>query len=177
MAPNPFGTFDNPSYRPNPSHNQDLRPTTSTVTVNRDPGRKNMTGTKENPRLAAQAIVINRDGKFLVVDHPAKKEARWRFPGGKLEKGEAPAAAARRELYEEMGVWADPFGFKPLGTEDIFIDGDFWRVHYFLFPATEWVGRPRSQEEKLGDVRWVTKAELLQLDISGNMRAVVLRAL
>jgi 8-oxo-dGTP diphosphatase len=136
-----------------------------------------MTSTKDTPRLAAQAVVINRDGKFLVVEHPAKKEARWRFPGGKLEKGEAPAAAARRELYEEMGVWADPFMFQSLGTEDARIDGDFWRVHYFLIPAKDWIGRPRSREAKLGDVRWVTKAELLQLDISGNMRAVVLRAL
>ena len=135
------------------------------------------TSTKENPRLAAQAIVINRDGKFLVVDHPAKKEARWRFPGGKLEPKETPAAAARRELYEEVGVWADPFMFQDLGTEDIFIDGDFWRVSYFLIHAKDWIGRPHSKEEKLGDVRWVTKAELLQLDISGNMRAVVLRAL
>jgi 8-oxo-dGTP diphosphatase len=135
------------------------------------------TSTKENPRLAAQAIVANREDRFLVVDHPAKKEARWRFPGGKLEKGEAPAAAARRELFEEVGVWADPFMFQDLGTEDIFIDGDFWRVSYFLIHAKDWIGRPHSKEAKLGDVRWVTKAELLQLDISGNMRAVVLRAL
>ena len=48
------------------------------------------TSTKEKPRLAAQAIVINRDGEFLVVDHPAKKEARWRFPGGKLEQRRDP---------------------------------------------------------------------------------------
>jgi 8-oxo-dGTP diphosphatase len=131
-----------------------------------------MTSTKENPRLAAQAIVVNRDGKFLVVDHPAKKEARWRFPGGKLEKGEAPAAAARRELYEEMGVWADPFMFQSLGTEDARIDSDFWRVHYFLIPAKDWMGRPRSRETKLGDIRWVTKNELLEMDISSNMLAI-----
>ena len=178
MAPNPFGTFDNPSYRLPPPDHQDIRETTPTHTALRGPGYYSVTSTPESPRLAAQAIVVNREGKFLVAEHPQKKEARWRFPGGKLESKEAPAAAARRELYEEVGVWADPFGFKPLGTEDVYIDGDFWRVHYFLVPATEWIGRPQSREEnKLGDVRWVTKAELLGMDISENMRAVVERAL
>ena len=139
--------------------------------------------TPETPRLAAQAIIQNREGKFLVVNHLLKKEAPWRFPGGKLDsvelsKSTGPILAARRELLEELGVWADPFAFEPLGTEDIFIDGDFWRVHYFLIRSRNWIGAPASREpEKLGELCWVTKEELLALDISGNMRVVAERAL
>jgi 8-oxo-dGTP diphosphatase len=52
------------------------------------------------------AAIIERDGKILICRrtpeqaHPLK----WEFPGGKLEENESPAAAATRELEEELGI-------------------------------------------------------------------------
>ncbi len=41
------------------------------------------------------------DGKFVMVRHP---ERGWEFPGGKVEEGERPEDAARREAMEEAGI-------------------------------------------------------------------------
>jgi len=52
------------------------------------------------------AAIIRREGRILICrrkpgqSHPLK----WEFPGGKVEDGESPAAALRRELQEELGI-------------------------------------------------------------------------
>src|SRR5438105_2333543 len=52
------------------------------------------------------AAVIERDGNLLVCQRPPHKRhgGLSEFPGGKLELGEDDAAAARRELREELGL-------------------------------------------------------------------------
>lgn len=52
------------------------------------------------------AAVIERGGRVLICRrratdaHPLK----WEFPGGKVQPGETPQAALRRELEEELGL-------------------------------------------------------------------------
>ena len=41
---------------------------------------------------------------------------RWTPPGGRIENGEAPAEAARRELYEETGLVVDSLAAFWTGT-------------------------------------------------------------
>ena len=49
------------------------------------------------------AAVCIRQGKVLLASRPENKPpAGWEFPGGKLEPGETPQAAAVRELREEL---------------------------------------------------------------------------
>ena len=56
-------------------------------------------------RIHVAAAVIRRAGKVLLASRPAgKPPAGWEFPGGKIEPGETPAGALRRELEEELGV-------------------------------------------------------------------------
>lgn len=52
------------------------------------------------------AAVIERDGRFLLGRRPRNKRhgGLWEFPGGKVDEGEAPADAARRELAEELAL-------------------------------------------------------------------------
>ncbi|MFI5672460.1 NUDIX domain-containing protein [Streptomyces sp. NPDC051704] len=51
---------------------------------------------------SAAAIVSDEQGRVLIVN-PVYKE-RWNLPGGHVEEGELPTAAARREVREEIGL-------------------------------------------------------------------------
>ncbi|MGW8777124.1 NUDIX domain-containing protein [Streptomyces sp. NPDC055796] len=63
-----------------------------------------MTASVGRARATASAAAIVRDeqGRVLIVN-PVYKE-RWNLPGGHIEEGELPAAAARREVREEIGL-------------------------------------------------------------------------
>ena len=54
------------------------------------------------------AAVIERQGTILICQRKAgqKHALKWEFPGGKVEPGETPIAAIRRELEEELGIRA-----------------------------------------------------------------------
>eukprot|EP00961_Rhodomonas_salina_P266905 3606574-Rhodomonas_salina.1 len=54
-------------------------------------------------RPCAGALVFNKEKKVLCgnrMDVPGS----WQLPQGGIDEGEEPAAGARRELYEEMGL-------------------------------------------------------------------------
>ncbi len=60
-----------------------------------------------NPSIDVVAAVLrDRRGRVLIAERPAGKPLAgfWEFPGGKLEAGEAPLAALKRELHEELGI-------------------------------------------------------------------------
>lgn len=55
----------------------------------------------------ASSAILRRDGRYLLVlrrNPPAAD--MYAFPGGRAEPGEAPEAAALRELCEETGICA-----------------------------------------------------------------------
>ena len=54
------------------------------------------------PRVAAGVVIRNEAGRILLVK-PSYKDG-WDIPGGYVEPGESPAAAADRELQEELGL-------------------------------------------------------------------------
>ncbi|MFP4282595.1 MAG: (deoxy)nucleoside triphosphate pyrophosphohydrolase [Opitutales bacterium] len=52
------------------------------------------------------AVLFDPKGKVLAAQRPAGKSLglMWEFPGGKVEVGESPERALRREIAEELGV-------------------------------------------------------------------------
>ena len=54
------------------------------------------------------AALIVKNGKVLICQRTRHQTMplKWEFPGGKIEDGEQPRAALRRELDEELGIHA-----------------------------------------------------------------------
>lgn len=64
-------------------------------------------------RRTARVLLAGGDGRVLLFRYvPDGMPAFWMLPGGELDPHEDFAAAARRELFEETGIRADPL---PLG--------------------------------------------------------------
>ena len=58
------------------------------------------------PLVVTCAVIVRDDGLFLAALRPKGKSlgGKWEFPGGKVEPGETPSDALRRELREELEI-------------------------------------------------------------------------
>jgi 8-oxo-dGTP diphosphatase len=56
-------------------------------------------------RIATDVIIRDDGDRLLLVDPTYKPD--WDLPGGMAEANEAPIDAARRELWEELGLRVD----------------------------------------------------------------------
>lgn len=58
-------------------------------------------------RYKTARVILYRDDRYLLAVHQSfwrTRDKRWGLPGGQIERGEAPAQAAQRELREELYV-------------------------------------------------------------------------
>lgn len=61
------------------------------------------------PRPAARIVLLDSNDRVLLFRFdPADRPPFWCTPGGAVDPGESYEAAARRELWEETGVRAEP---------------------------------------------------------------------
>ena len=54
--------------------------------------------------VTAGAVVVDAEGRVLLLKHVFRVGSGWGIPGGFIEKGEQPEDALRRELEEEIGL-------------------------------------------------------------------------
>jgi len=56
-------------------------------------------------RLVVAALILREDEVLICQRRPDQPMAlKWEFPGGKIEAGESPEQALKRELDEELGI-------------------------------------------------------------------------
>jgi len=99
------------------------------------------------PTERATLVFAIRDGEILLIEKRRGLGAgKVNGPGGRLEPGETPLAAARREFEEE--VRAHPLGLVEQGTLRFqFVDGYALHVHVFRASGVE--GEPAETAEAL----------------------------
>jgi 8-oxo-dGTP diphosphatase len=110
-------------------------------------------------RLAtARGLIRDPAGRWLIVRPVGGRH--WQLPGGRIDRGEAPTEACRRELREELGVDLEP--------------GDLCAVTWrpsrrsarfgFVFDMGSHESLEiRLQAAELSAWRWATPAEALPL--------------
>ena len=100
------------------------------------------------------AVAVDGDRVFVARRPPGGRHGGlWEFPGGKVEPGEADAAALRRELREELGVDAEIGPLIAVGADEA--------IELYCYEV-RLLGAPRPAEGQ--DVAWVTREALAALE-------------
>lgn len=112
------------------------------------------------PLVLGAVTAIEREGRWLVLRRPSAGllGGLWEFPGGKLEPGESPEAAGRRELREETGLTVDVLDHVATVRHEY----SHFRVALHLFRSRSPRGRLRVRGRRH---RWVGMRELRRLPL------------
>lgn len=122
------------------------------------------------------AFCLLRDGHLLTVRKAGS--SRFMLPGGKIDPGESPYEAARREVTEEVGLVLPDGAGTPLGRfHDVAAnEPDSWvdaTVYVALLGPTD---RPEPLAE-IAEQRWLDLAAGLPEDLAPLLRNFVVPAL
>jgi 8-oxo-dGTP diphosphatase len=107
------------------------------------------------------AALIVQDGKLLVCQRTRHQTMplKWEFPGGKIEEGEQPRDALRRELDEELGIEAT-IGDELARIQHEYPNGGMVELRFFA--VREYKGELENRIFK--DIQWATPKDLPKFD-------------
>jgi 8-oxo-dGTP diphosphatase len=124
------------------------------------------------PRPAARILLVDGEGRLLLFRFTPEdgRPPFWCTPGGALDPGESYEEAARRELYEETGIIADP-GPQVLRREVDFLSIERVEVtadeRYFLVRTAardiDPAGHTELEQRVMQQWRWVAPGDLASL--------------
>ncbi len=113
--------------------------------------------------VCAVSSAIVSDGKVLLLKRPAGCRSfpdKWSLVAGKIESGESPEAAARREIMEETGIEVGDIvdSKEPIYVRD---ESRLWKVYPFRFDCDG--AEPVLNDENV-DFRWSEPADVSESD-------------
>ncbi len=115
------------------------------------------------------ALILDRD-QILACQRTRHQPMplKWEFPGGKIEEGEQPRDALRRELEEELGIEAS-IGDEVARIQHEYASGGIVELRFYAVNTY----RGEIENRIFRDVRWVQRRELAQLDFLEADRELV----
>jgi len=105
------------------------------------------------------AVIID-NGKILCAQRGPNKHLpyKWEFPGGKVELGETPQEALKRELFEEMKCEIE-IGEK---IDSTVYEYEFAIIHLTTYYCKLISGKPTLSEHL--EIKWLLPNEIKDLD-------------
>lgn len=122
--------------------------------------------TRKNAILAASAVVLDEDTRFLLVQraHPPDQGC-WTLPGGRVEPGETLEQAVIREVPEETGLAVRVVReLEQLDVPDG--DGGVYEIHDFL---AERIGGEAIAGDDAADIGWFAQEQLGNLVLTPDL--------
>ena len=117
-----------------------------------------------NEETALSGCLIEKDGKFLLVQEAQKKAYKlWNMPAGHVDEGEAVEQAAVRETKEEAGY--DVVLVRKLG---VYQTKRGPSLHIFLAQIVG--GELAYPEHEILDARWFTLQQITALGAEEKLR-------
>jgi len=127
-----------------------------------------------SPTLAASAACF-RGGKVLIAKRI--KPPLWSLPGGRIEPGETPEAAAMRELLEETGVEAEIVALA--GEREVVLkdEGGGIAARFKIFAyAARWRAGEAAPGPEATEVAWVAPEEIAAYNATEGLLPIVMEA-
>ena len=113
------------------------------------------------PELCVGAVVVRDDAILLIKRCSPPGQGLWSVPGGRVQRGETLAEAARRELREETGLdgeVGEAVGWTELiGRRRHYVVVDFW--------VTVASDEAPTAGTDASDAAWVSLEDLEELDL------------
>lgn len=110
---------------------------------------------------AAGGLVVNESGEVLMI----YRMKYWDLPKGKIDKGETPAEAAKREVSEECGTPLPEILETLPETYHIYQQKGEWilkRTYWYLMRGSKtWTLVPQTEED-IEELCWVKSNELFE---------------
>ena len=100
---------------------------------------------------------LMRKGQHVLLGQRPQEDhlaGHWEFPGGKIEPGEAPEEALKREFQEELGIECEPGELKFAVTHAY----DKVQILILFYEILYWKGEPRAQHHM--HLEWVPVQEV-----------------
>jgi 8-oxo-dGTP diphosphatase len=107
------------------------------------------------------AGIIVQDDTLLVCQRTRHQTMplKWEFPGGKIEEGEQPRDALRRELEEELGILAT-IGDEVARIQHEYPNGGIVELRFYV--VREYRGELENRIFR--EIRWAKPEELPKFD-------------